>query len=116
MVFFGGRVWRVNRIKPGYTDNQDRAGARNNKLFTPCHSRLHYSIFFTDMVECEHMEQTPKPEHIISQRTIVYIRNLIFGVEDSLVSTVDLLSGVAAAGVPRSVIFLTGVVLIFVEA
>jgi len=68
------------------------------------------------MVECEHMEQTPKPEHIISQRTIVYIRNLIFGVEDSLVSTVGLLSGVAAAGVPRSVIFLTGVVLIFVEA
>ncbi len=45
-----------------------------------------------------------------------YIRNFIFGVEDSLVSTVGLLSGVAIAGVPRSTIFLTGVVLIFVEA
>lgn len=52
----------------------------------------------------------------ISQRTVVYLRNLIFGVEDSLVSTVGLLSGVAAAGVSESTIFLTGVVLIFVEA
>lgn len=43
-------------------------------------------------------------------------RNLVFGVEDSLVSTVGLLSGVAIAGVERHTIFLTGVVLIFVEA
>lgn len=45
-----------------------------------------------------------------------YLRNFIFGVEDSLVSTVGLLSGVAIAGVPRETILLTGVVLIFVEA
>ena len=45
-----------------------------------------------------------------------YIRNFIFGVEDSLVSTVGLLTGVAIAGVPRDIIILTGVVLIIVEA
>ena len=43
-------------------------------------------------------------------------RNFIFGVEDSLVSTVGLLSGVAAAGTGRASIITTGVVLIFVEA
>lgn len=47
---------------------------------------------------------------------VSYFRNFIFGVEDSLVSTVGLLSGVAIAGMERSEIFLTGVVLIFVEA
>ena len=45
-----------------------------------------------------------------------YLRNFVFGVEDSLVSTVGLLSGVAIAGVERETILLTGVVLIFVEA
>ena len=45
-----------------------------------------------------------------------YVRNFIFGVEDSLVSTVGLLSGVAIADVGRSTIVLTGIVLIFVEA
>lgn len=45
-----------------------------------------------------------------------YIRNIIFGVEDSLVSTVGLLSGVAVAGMSNRNIILTGVVLIFVEA
>jgi VIT1/CCC1 family predicted Fe2+/Mn2+ transporter len=44
------------------------------------------------------------------------VRSFIFGVEDSLVSTVGLLSGVAAAGMSRPSILLTGVVLIFVEA
>lgn len=43
-------------------------------------------------------------------------RNFIFGVEDSLVSTVGLLSGVAIANASRSTLFLTGLVLIFVEA
>jgi len=43
-------------------------------------------------------------------------RNFIFGVEDSLVSTVGVLSGVAIADVDQATIFLTGVVLIFVEA
>ena len=46
----------------------------------------------------------------------LYLRNFIFGVDDSLVSTVGLLSGIAVAGVERETIFLTGVILIFVEA
>lgn len=44
------------------------------------------------------------------------MRNFVFGGEDSLVSTVGLLSGIAAAGVHRREVILTGVVLIFVEA
>jgi VIT1/CCC1 family predicted Fe2+/Mn2+ transporter len=43
-------------------------------------------------------------------------RNFIFGVEDSLVSTVGLLSGVATASAPTSSIISTGIILIFVEA
>lgn len=43
-------------------------------------------------------------------------RNFIFGVEDSLVSTVGLLSGIAAANTSRMTIITTGIVLIFVEA
>ena len=46
----------------------------------------------------------------------LYIRNIVFGGEDSLVSTVGLLSGITAGGVSRENIILTGVVLIFVEA
>ena len=46
----------------------------------------------------------------------VFLRNFVFGVEDSLISTVGLLSGVAIADVPRQTILLTGIVLIFVEA
>lgn len=46
----------------------------------------------------------------------LYVRNIVFGIEDGLVSTVGLISGIAAAGVPRGTIFLTGMVLIFVEA
>ncbi len=46
----------------------------------------------------------------------LYVRNFIFGVEDSLVSTVGLLSGIAAAGVPKREIVLSGTILIFVEA
>jgi VIT1/CCC1 family predicted Fe2+/Mn2+ transporter len=45
-----------------------------------------------------------------------YVRNFVFGVEDSLVSTVGLLSGIAVAGVNKKQIILTGVILIFVEA
>ena len=44
-----------------------------------------------------------------------YLRNFIFGVEDSLVATVGLLSGIAVANAPRSAIFLTGVVFTIVE-
>ncbi|MCI0542201.1 VIT1/CCC1 transporter family protein [bacterium] len=45
-----------------------------------------------------------------------YLRNFVFGVEDSLVSTVGLLSGLAIAEIEMRTIFLTGVILIFVEA
>lgn len=44
------------------------------------------------------------------------LRNFVFGVEDSLVSSVGLLSGIAVANVSSRTIFLTGMVLIFVEA
>lgn len=45
----------------------------------------------------------------------IFIRNFTFGVEDSLVSTVGLLAGIAVAGVEKEVIIITGLVLIFVE-
>lgn len=45
-----------------------------------------------------------------------YLRSFVFGVEDSLSSTVGLLSGIAIAGVARDTIFVTGVILILVEA
>ncbi len=44
------------------------------------------------------------------------IRNFVFGVEDSLVSTVGLLAGIGFAGVDVKTVILTGAVLIFVEA
>lgn len=44
-----------------------------------------------------------------------YLRNFIFGVEDSLVSTVGLLAGVAAADISPRAILTTGLVLIVVE-
>jgi hypothetical protein len=46
---------------------------------------------------------------------VTYLRNFIFGVEDSLVSTVGLLAGVAAGGVSSAAILTTGLVLIVVE-
>ncbi|MBI2020959.1 VIT1/CCC1 transporter family protein [Candidatus Giovannonibacteria bacterium] len=45
-----------------------------------------------------------------------YLRNFVFGVEDSLASTVGLLSGIAYIGATSSAIFTTGIILIFVEA
>lgn len=45
-----------------------------------------------------------------------YFRNFIFGVEDSLVSTVGLLSGIAAAELSVKTIILSGIILILVEA
>lgn len=48
--------------------------------------------------------------------TADHLRNFVFGVEDSLVSTVGLVSGIAIVGTPASSIILTGTVLIFVEA
>jgi len=50
------------------------------------------------------------------QITAVFFRNIIFGIEDSLVSTVGLISGIVAGGVSKQTIILTGMVLIFVEA
>ncbi|MDO8462714.1 MAG: VIT1/CCC1 transporter family protein [bacterium] len=47
--------------------------------------------------------------------TELLVRNIIFGVEDSLVSTMGLLAGVAVSGVSRSTIIVTGAILIFVE-
>jgi len=44
------------------------------------------------------------------------VRNLVFGVEDSLVSTVGLLAGIVVAEVADRVVLLTGIILIFVEA
>lgn len=53
---------------------------------------------------------------MIEEKRIRVIRNFVFGVEDSLVSTVGLLSGVAVAGTETKTIILAGIVLIFVEA
>lgn len=53
---------------------------------------------------------------IIQSKLATYVRSFVFGVEDSLVSTAGLLSGVAVANVPKQTIILTGIVLIFVEA
>ncbi|MBI2483445.1 VIT1/CCC1 transporter family protein [Candidatus Uhrbacteria bacterium] len=46
----------------------------------------------------------------------IWFRNAIFGVEDSLISTLGLLAGLAVADAERATIILTGVVLIAVEA
>lgn len=45
-----------------------------------------------------------------------YLRNFVFGVEDSLVSTVGLLSGVSFAGLASNQIIMSGIILILVEA
>lgn len=47
---------------------------------------------------------------------ILYVRNFIFGAEDSLVSTVGLLSGIASAGIIQKEVVISGLVLISVEA
>lgn len=51
----------------------------------------------------------------INKKYSMIVRNFTFGVEDSLVSTVGLLAGIAFAGVASGTIVLTGAVLIFVE-
>lgn len=45
-----------------------------------------------------------------------YLRNFIFGAEDSLVSTVGLLSGVSFAGFNSHEVILSGIILILVES
>lgn len=46
----------------------------------------------------------------------MFIRNFTFGVEDSLASTVGLLSGIAAAQATQRTIIISGLILIFTEA
>ncbi len=46
----------------------------------------------------------------------IYVRNIIFGIADSLVSTVGLLAGIDASGSARSTIIMTGVIYAFVES
>lgn len=46
----------------------------------------------------------------------LYLRNIIFGISDSLVSTVGLLAGIDVSGTSRQIIILTGVTYAFVEA
>lgn len=46
----------------------------------------------------------------------VYVRAIVFGITDSLVSTVGLLAGIDVAGATHSALVLTGIVYAFVEA
>lgn len=46
----------------------------------------------------------------------VYVRNIVFGIADSLVSTVGLLSGIDVSGSTHGTIILTGLIYAFVES
>lgn len=46
----------------------------------------------------------------------LYLRTVVFGITDSLVSTVGLLAGIDVAGAPHKILALTGIVYAFVEA
>lgn len=50
------------------------------------------------------------------QTNALYLRTIIFGIIDSLVSTVGLLAGIDVAGAPHKTVALTGIVYAFVEA
>lgn len=52
----------------------------------------------------------------MNRRNSDAMRNLVFGIEDGLVSTVGLISGIASTGVSIGLIILTGSILIVVEA
>jgi VIT1/CCC1 family predicted Fe2+/Mn2+ transporter len=52
----------------------------------------------------------------MTEKVKLYIRNFVFGVQDSLVSTSGVINGIALAGVDKRTILLTGLVVIFVEA
>ena len=45
-----------------------------------------------------------------------YFKNLVFGIEDSIVSTVGVLFGLASASMDKGTIFTTGLIVISVEA
>jgi VIT1/CCC1 family predicted Fe2+/Mn2+ transporter len=53
---------------------------------------------------------------VASQAGEIYTRNIIFGVEDGLVSTVGFLSGIASVSSLGGTVVITGIVLVFVEA
>ena len=46
----------------------------------------------------------------------LYLRSVVFGMNDSLVSTVGFLAGISVAGVPKATIVLTGIIYALVEA
>jgi VIT1/CCC1 family predicted Fe2+/Mn2+ transporter len=52
----------------------------------------------------------------MNKQTELYLRNIVFGISDSLVSTVGLLAGIDVGGTARQMIVLTGIVYAFVEA
>lgn len=54
--------------------------------------------------------------HASKAALATFVRTFVFGVEDSLVSTAGLLSGLAVANTPREIILTAGLVLICVEA
>lgn len=62
------------------------------------------------------MPRVPPPPNIMIRNNALYLRNIIFGIADSLVSTVGLLAGIDASGTSRQIVILTGVVYAFVEA
>lgn len=50
------------------------------------------------------------------KNSALYLRTIVFGINDSLVSTVGFLAGISVAGVPRPTIVLTGIVYALVES
>lgn len=48
--------------------------------------------------------------------TALYLRSIVFGINDSLVSTVGFLAGISVAGVPTATVILTGIVYALVES
>ncbi len=50
------------------------------------------------------------------KNSALYLRTIVFGINDSLVSTVGFLAGISVAGVPSATIILTGTVYALVEA
>lgn len=53
--------------------------------------------------------------HAVQMVQATFYRNFVFGVEDGLVSTVGMLSGIASTALPQKDVVIAGTVLIFVE-
>ena len=51
-----------------------------------------------------------------TRSSALYLRTIVFGINDSLVSTVGFLAGISVAGVPRATIIITGLIYALVEA